>query len=146
MNESAHFLFKVGSWLLISSGFLHLMSFLSEPVVADEAARTFWEYFYQHRDILPGGFKRSMGDLMNFFNAVPSIFSVFCGLANLHALKHWGHSEAFIHYTRINLAGWTVFMVVTSLFTFIIPIVIWGLAWTFFLAAFLWELQASSLK
>lgn len=127
--------FKIGSWALIITGLLHSLSFINDPVATNDTEKQFFDLMKTYKFDLGNGFHRTFWELMAFFNFAPTLFSIFGGIVNLYVLKHWGETPRFKGYLYLNTACWALFAIPLMGFTFLTPMICWGVAVLMFILA-----------
>ncbi len=126
---------KTASWATLLTGCIHSLNFLSEPQPQNETEKQLFDLLENYKFALPGGFERSMGELMLFFNLDMSIFLISWGIINLFIARYFMPSAKDRPFLWLNLVVMTIYLVATYLLTFLIPLMCVGIMWLFFAVA-----------
>jgi hypothetical protein len=117
------------------TGFLHSLSFLNNPEVANESERQMLDLMQNYKMDLGVGFQPTMNDIMNAFSISFALFLFFSGTVNLYLLKNKLSSNILKGVIGINLVAYIICFITMSLLTFLPPIVCTGLIVLFLLFA-----------
>jgi len=137
--------YKTGNWLSLLTGCIHSLNFLKKPKPANATEEQLFDLMQNYRFPLPGGFERSMGELMLFFNLNMTLFLISWGLVNLLVAKAVLASSGARTILWVNFAVWTVYLIPTYLLTFLTPLVLIAICWLFYTLALVLFLTKKSL-
>ena len=124
---------KYTFWFKLAAGFQfltalgHALSFLSEPVAANDTEKTLFELMNTYKMDLGAGYFRTMTDLVTSFSACFTLLYLFAALLNWYLLRSKADSQILRGVIIINTGIFGICFAVMFVFTFLPPIVLTGL-------------------
>ena len=128
--------FKFGSWVLIATAGIHMLSFIGQPEPANETERQLLDLMRNYKQDLGFGIMRITQDIFNFLSLCMPFLCLFAGISNLLLVRHFDNAEIAEKIVTFNAVFWTVLLVPLYALTFLPPEVCFTLAWLGFAAAF----------
>lgn len=128
-------LFKFGSWTLIATAGIHLLSFVAPQEPANDTERQLMDLMANYKQDLGFGITRSTKDLFTFLSLCMSFLCVFAGISNLIVVKHFDNDALAAKVVTFNAVFWTVLLLPLYLLTFLPPEVCFTVAWLGFVGA-----------
>lgn len=129
-------LFKIGSWTLIATAGIHLLSFVAPQEPANDTERQLMDLMANYKQYLGFGITRSTNELFTFLSLCMTFLCLFAGISNLIVAKHFDNEALAAKVITFNVIFWTVVLVPLYLLTFLPPEVCFTVAWLAFVAAF----------
>jgi hypothetical protein len=123
-------------FMFLTAG-LHSLSFFVSPDITNETQRQLHELLHNYREDMGAGFHRTFFDLFTALSACYPLLCVLGGATLGYMLLRHAGPEYMRGLIAINLAVFTVCLIVMIFFTFLPPVVMTGLIVVNLLAAFL---------
>jgi len=137
-NKSVLF-YKLGSYGLILFALVHTLSFFTDPteLMTNEEDKRVWQLIQTHAFNI-GGLSTTTKALFRGFNLYLEILTLFAGLLNVLTVRHYAGNPAFLKIMAgVNLVMVGLVLIVTAIFFHLPPLILFGLAWVFFLLSFI---------
>lgn len=128
--------FQIGSWTLIATAGIHLLSFVAPQEPANDTERQLMDLMANYKQDLGAGIMRSTNELFTFLSLCMTFLCLFAGISNLIVAKHFDNEALAAKAITFNAVFWTVVLVPLYLLTFLPPEVCFTLAWLGFVGAF----------
>jgi len=139
MRNKSILFYKLGSYFLILFALVHTLSFFTNPaeLMTKEEDKRMWQLIQTHEFNI-GGFSTTTKALFRGFNLYLEILTLFAGLPNVLTVRHHAGNPAFLKIMAgVNLAMVGLVLIVTAIFFHLPPLILFGLAWVFFLLSFI---------
>lgn len=130
-------LFKFGSWALLATGAIHLLSFLNHREPSNDSERQLLDLLANYRFDLGAGITRSMEELLHFFSLTMSLLCFFAGILNSMLVRFFDNEALAKRVVVFNAVFWTIYLIPLYLLTFLPPQVCFTVAWLGFAGAYL---------
>jgi uncharacterized iron-regulated membrane protein len=134
--------FKTTIWLSISllllSGILHSLSFLGEPVPANESEKQLLDLMHHYQMDMGAGFSRSFNDIFISLSACFTLICLFGGVLLWYLNRQILPVLIWKGVLNIYLLFFGVLFALMLIFTFLPPIICTGAVW-FALMATRWS-------
>lgn len=131
--------YKLGSYVLILFAVIHTSALFGDPakLLTDEESKKIWQLIHSHQFHIEG-MSFTVRSLLMGFSLYLEIFSLGLGVLNLVAAKYQADNKAFLKTMAIvNLLILGLLLVVTAIYFHLPPLILFGLAWLFFLISFI---------
>ena len=138
MRNKSTLFYKLGSYVLILFAVVHTAALFSDPakLLTDEESKKVWQLIHTHQFHIEG-MTFTIRSILLGFNLYLEIFTLGLGVLNLALAKHQGDNQALLKtMAAVNLAVLSLVIVVTAIYFHLPPLILFGLAWLFFLASF----------
>lgn len=139
MHNKSKWFYKLGSYALILFAAVHTIAFFTDPakLLTDEESKRVWQLIDTHQFNLEG-MSFTIRSMLLGFNWYLEIFTFGLGVMNLLIVKQLAGQVASLRLMAVaNVVIVGLLVVVTAIYFHLPPLVLFGLAWVFFLASLL---------
>ncbi len=139
MRNKSKLFYKLGSYVLIFFGVVHTAAFFTDPakLLTDEESKKVWQLINTHQFNLEG-MSFTIRSLMLGFNWYLEIFTLGLGVLNLLIARQLAEQVSSLRLMAVaNIVIVGSLVVVTAIYFYLPPLVLFGLSWLFFLASLL---------
>lgn len=139
MHNKSKWFYKLGSYALILFAAVHTIAFFTDPakLLTDEESKRVWQLIDTHQFNLEG-MSFTIRSMLLGFNWYLEIFTLGLGVMNLLIVKQLAGQVASLRLMAVaNVVIVGSLVVVTAIYFHLPPLVLFGLAWVFFLASLL---------
>lgn len=139
MRNKSKLFYKLGSYVLILFGVVHTAAFFTDPakLLTDEESQKVWQLINKHQFNLDG-MSFTIRSLMLGFNWYLEIFTLGLGVLNLLIARQLAEQVSPLRLMTVaNVVIVGSLVVVTAIYFYLPPLVLFGLSWLFFLVSLL---------
>ncbi|MCB0527921.1 MAG: hypothetical protein H6575_01115 [Lewinellaceae bacterium] len=134
-------LFRFGSWVLVATAGIHMLSFIGTPEPANETERQLLDLMANYKKDMGAGVMRSTAEIVTFLSLCMTFLCFFAGVSNLIAARQFDDRVFAGRLIAFNVLFWTVLLIPLYLLTFVPPQVCFTLAWLGFVGAY-WRFRS----
>jgi len=139
MRNKSKLFYKLGSYVLILFAAVHTAAFFTDPakLLTDEESKKVWQLIDKHQFNLEG-VSFTIRSLMLGFNWYLEIFTLGLGVLNLLIARQLAEQVSPLRLMAVaNVVIVGSLVVVTAIYFYLPPLVLFGLSWLFFLVSLL---------